>query len=331
MDSIYITLLVHLFWTVSPKWVYVRTGTSDYLFELKNNAIVFNSENISSFKISGELPKTVIIEGDNGTYRGDILIQKGKDGILIFNKIGIDDFLSSVIGGLDPPDTNIESLKARAIAVRSWICSNFKYSHGIIPDSTDLFVYRGIKAETSKTIKAVSDTRYIILTFEGNVIYPLWTHSTGGETVPYNEVFEENREYLISVPDPFSKKSPFFEWESSIWEYSFLRGVGMLDLDSMKIIKKSLHGIAEDIVLFGPNLQHLRGIEIYELFPDKIFSPSFRVQYSGDSLYFIGKGKGYLVGLSLWGAREMAERGKNYKEILEYYFPGCILRQRRRP
>lgn len=331
MDSIYVTLLVHLFWIVSPKWVYIRTGTSDYLFELKNDAIVFNNENYTSFMVSGELPKTVIIDGDSGTYKGDIIIKRGKNGILVFNRIDIDNFLASIIGGIDPPDTNIESLKARAITVRSWLYSNFKQSHGIIPDSTDLYIYRGIKTETLKTRKAVLETKHIVLTFEGKIIYPLWTHSTGGETVPYNEVFEEDRKYLISVPDSFSKGSPFFEWESSIWKYSFLQKVGILSLDSMKVIKKSLHGIAKDIELYGQNTQHLRGIDLYELFPEKIFSPSFEVQCSGDSLYFIGKGKGYLVGLSLWGAREMAERGKKYKEILEYYFPGCIIRERRRP
>jgi len=330
VDSIYITLLVHLFWTVSPKWVYVRTGTSDYLFEFKNNAIIFNNENITSFSVSGELPKTVIIDGDSGTYRGDIFIKKGKDGILVFNRIDMDSFLASIIGSIGPPDTNIESLKARAITVRSWIYSNLKQSHGIIPDSTDLFIYRGIKTETPETRKAVSETKHIVLTFEGNTIYPLWTHSTGGETVPYKEVFEEDREYLISVPDSFSKRSPFFEWESSVWKYSFLQRVGILSLDSIKLIKKSLHGIAKEIELYGQSTQHLRGIDLYELFPEKIFSPSFEVQYSGDSLYFIGKGKGYLVGLSLWGAREMAKKGKKYKEILEYYFPGCLIRERRR-
>lgn len=35
-----------------------------------------------------------------------------------------------------------------------------------------------------------------------------------------------------------------------------------------------------------------------------------------------GKGYGHGVGMSQWGASVMGEQGKNYKEILQFYFPG---------
>lgn len=35
-----------------------------------------------------------------------------------------------------------------------------------------------------------------------------------------------------------------------------------------------------------------------------------------------GKGHGHGVGMSQWGANEMAEKGKTYKEILGHYYPG---------
>ena len=35
-----------------------------------------------------------------------------------------------------------------------------------------------------------------------------------------------------------------------------------------------------------------------------------------------GKGNGHGVGLSQWGANEMAEKGKTYKEIIGHYYPG---------
>ncbi|WP_258000369.1 SpoIID/LytB domain-containing protein [Bacillus sp. Marseille-P3661] len=35
-----------------------------------------------------------------------------------------------------------------------------------------------------------------------------------------------------------------------------------------------------------------------------------------------GKGHGHGVGMSQWGANEMAEKGKSYKQIIQHYYPG---------
>lgn len=40
---------------------------------------------------------------------------------------------------------------------------------------------------------------------------------------------------------------------------------------------------------------------------------------------FSGKGYGHGVGLSQWGAYEMADRGFAYNEILDFYYPGTVL------
>ncbi|WP_245732842.1 SpoIID/LytB domain-containing protein [Salinibacillus kushneri] len=49
---------------------------------------------------------------------------------------------------------------------------------------------------------------------------------------------------------------------------------------------------------------------------------------STENAYIIkGKGYGHGVGMSQWGAQKMAEAGKNYKEIIEFYFPGTDITQ----
>lgn len=48
---------------------------------------------------------------------------------------------------------------------------------------------------------------------------------------------------------------------------------------------------------------------------------------SNASFYKVtGKGFGHGVGMSQWGANEMAEKGKNYKEIIEHYYPGTEIK-----
>jgi len=43
---------------------------------------------------------------------------------------------------------------------------------------------------------------------------------------------------------------------------------------------------------------------------------------------FSGYGWGHGVGMCQWGAKVMAERGKDYKEILKYYYPGTTIEKR---
>ena len=54
-------------------------------------------------------------------------------------------------------------------------------------------------------------------------------------------------------------------------------------------------------------------------------SAAFTVAYdSGENAFdFTTHGYGHGVGLSQYGVKAMAEDGKTWQEILEWYFPGC--------
>jgi stage II sporulation protein D len=53
-----------------------------------------------------------------------------------------------------------------------------------------------------------------------------------------------------------------------------------------------------------------------------IRSALFDVRATADRVRFLGSGSGHGVGLSQWGARELALRGRSYREILTHYYPG---------
>ncbi|MCT8137947.1 SpoIID/LytB domain-containing protein [Anaerobacillus sp. CMMVII] len=47
-----------------------------------------------------------------------------------------------------------------------------------------------------------------------------------------------------------------------------------------------------------------------------------------DDIYIVkGRGYGHGVGMSQWGAQKMAERGKKYQEILQFYYPGTRIKK----
>ena len=52
-------------------------------------------------------------------------------------------------------------------------------------------------------------------------------------------------------------------------------------------------------------------------------SACFTWEESGDAIVFTTKGYGHGVGMSQWGAIEMAKQGYDYIDILEHYYPGA--------
>ena len=51
----------------------------------------------------------------------------------------------------------------------------------------------------------------------------------------------------------------------------------------------------------------------------------FEIEAKDNGLVFKGRGLGHGVGMCQWGAKGMAEEGKKFDEILQYYFPGTQL------
>ena len=58
---------------------------------------------------------------------------------------------------------------------------------------------------------------------------------------------------------------------------------------------------------------------------NQIKSDLYDLKASGNDLLFSGRGSGHGVGLCQEGADAMGQHGKNYREILAFYFPGTAL------
>ena len=52
----------------------------------------------------------------------------------------------------------------------------------------------------------------------------------------------------------------------------------------------------------------------------------FVIRRSGSAFEIKGGGFGHGTGMSQTGANELAQAGKGYEEILQYYFPGTEVR-----
>jgi SpoIID/LytB domain protein len=56
-------------------------------------------------------------------------------------------------------------------------------------------------------------------------------------------------------------------------------------------------------------------------------STLFDIRPTPQGFAFVGSGFGHGVGMSQWGARELARRGASYQRILARFYPGASLSQ----
>lgn len=88
--------------------------------------------------------------------------------------------------------------------------------------------------------------------------------------------------------------------------------------------KKALSAIRQLFYATGLSTEQYEPIELPDFVPSR--EPVVIKPING-SFNFSGRGYGHGVGLSQYGAINMVNDGKNYKEILEFYYPGTELQQ----
>ena len=72
-----------------------------------------------------------------------------------------------------------------------------------------------------------------------------------------------------------------------------------------------------------PNFLVITNGEYTSNYPFQAYAVTFRNHKP--SVEFTGKGFGHGVGMSQWGAKEMAEEGYSFKQILSHFYKGTEL------
>ncbi len=145
-------------------------------------------------------------------YAGKLKIFIRDNDILVVNILGLEKYLSSVVGSEMPAKWPLEALKAQAIASRTYALKQKGNSLYDIDSTNKNQVYIGLEARTYKTTRAVNSTRSLVLTYEKKLINSLFHSSSAGMTENSQDVWQNKFPYLSSVKD-FDKNNPKLRWE----------------------------------------------------------------------------------------------------------------------
>jgi stage II sporulation protein D len=279
-------------------------------------------------------PVKGVIYADKKAYRGFLRIIKAKKGFTVVNVLPIEDYLKGVVPKESSPSWPMESLKAQAVISRTYTYANLN-KHGKegfdMCSQTHCQVYGAIGAEAASSNKAIEATKGEVVTYDGKLAQTVFHANCGGHTEDPKYVWNWSMQtppYLKGVKCKYCANAPHSKWESSL-EEKFIRNklssyrVG--EIKSIKVKGRTPAGSAIDVEILHSKGNLTFNAYKFRLAVDawQIKSTTFEsIEKKGSRFIFRGRGWGHKVGLCQWGAKGMADAGKNYKQILKYYYPG---------
>jgi stage II sporulation protein D len=262
-------------------------------------------------------------------YRGRVLVIPGGNGLTAINYVDLEHYLYSVVGSEMPTSWPIEALKAQSVAARSYVLYHRQRSRNPnfdVGSTTAWQVYGGLEQEAASTQTAVEGTRGQVLTYNGQVIEAVFHSASGGHTENVEDIWSQPIPYLRAVQD-FDAGSPVYQWgvNFSLREFGQrIPGIGNLvaavpvrTTPRGRIVEMRLEGDAGSRIVSGNDLRRALNLR----------STLFSVSIAGNQVQISGRGFGHGVGLSQWGAHNLAQQGYTYQQILGHYYQGVQLSQ----
>jgi len=268
--------------------------------------------------------------------RGVLRVLRTEEGLAVVNELPIEAYLAGTLAREMYAGWSPEALRAQAVASRTYAL----YQRGLrrreiydVVSGTSSQVYGGIESEVPRVTAAVEATRGEILSHRGSPILAAFHSASGGRTASAEEVWGEARPYLPSVSVDDEWDSPSTYWRVRVSGTTLGRAVAALghpigDVRGAKVKRRSESGRVREIQLTGERgTAVVSGRALRQALGESVLqSTLFELRDDGgEGLIFVGSGSGHGVGMSQWGARAMARRGADYREILGAFYPGARL------
>ncbi|MBI2083265.1 MAG: SpoIID/LytB domain-containing protein [Deltaproteobacteria bacterium] len=241
---------------------------------------------------------------------------------LVIKEIPLEAYLMGVLAKEVLPDWPLETLKAQAVASRTYTL--YRKEHPRSPEENfDIEVtvqdqVFALQEEYPPLItQAVQETAGQILQYDGKVFAAFYHSTCGGISEPAESVWSGEAPFPVNQihPDPFCEDSPHSHWSYELDKENEGR---------IEILKRNETG---RVALLDFQSHEVSGNSFREMIGyQKIRSTLFEVEEEKDRILLSGRGSGHGVGLCQWGAKGMGDLGYTYQEILEFYYPGATLK-----
>lgn len=279
----------------------------------------------------------------------EIIVYNTRDNVI--KRMNIEEYIVGVVAAEMPASFSPEALKAQAVAARTYalgravekygssqgnhfgahVCTNPAHCQAWIPKELYQTWYpkSDVDKNWAKVEQAVYETSGLILTYDGEIINPLYHANSGGITEDVQEVWSSvsNVPYLQSVfsegesdYSSFEKKVAFKGdeiREKLMKVYPDIVFMGAISED-MEVVQYTYSQRVKEIRVGSITVPGTKFREIFSL-----ASTQMEIKFLEDDVIEITTyGFGHGVGMSQCGANELAQKGKDFDYILKYYYTG---------
>ena len=298
-------------------------------------------------------------------YRGGLTLRANNGKMMVINSVPLEDYLYGVVPQEVVPSWPAAALEAQAVAARTYALHTMEENKGKLYDvstTTDHQVYNGVSGETQATTNAVNKTKGMVMLYNQRPINALFHSDGGGYTEDSVNVWGSDVPYLKGVKD-FSTGTSTSNWtvttsrqalESKLNAAS--KGVGKLKSIQLtplgkpgqqtsdrgvsgRIKSATFIGTSGKTTVDGDSLRSILGLKstLFDFYVNHNPTTGTGKAYhnftgNNDTVYIKGHGWGHGLGMSQWGAAEMAKRAtpgdtNYYQTILRHYYSGITLKK----
>ncbi len=261
-------------------------------------------------------------------YRGSLMLEVRPDGeVAASNNVSPEAYLRSVVGSEMYSRWPMNALMAQAVAARTYLFY-MAASKGRL-SMLDM-AYKGTAGESRDTDLAVELTRGIIMTYDGRLFPAYFSSTCGGRTCPGQKVFGKSAAAVFqSVPCEWCKASPAYEWKARIPAARIAQALadkGVTQVNTIEPQDTGEDGYATTVLVNGKVSVDANAFRL-AVGAGELKSTRFTVTRDGADFVFAGRGYGHGVGLCQWGAYGLAKAGRDWEQILHYYYFGVELQE----
>jgi len=274
-------------------------------------------------------------------YNGSLTVAMQAGAITVINYVDVDSYVASTLASEISPGWHTESIRAQAIAARTYAIRAAAHASARaydLTDDTSSQVYRGLDGIAPTFSSAVAATSGQVLVAGAAPADVFYSSACGGHTAGSVELTgRAGPSYLNGVADDdaggraYCSAAPYFAWKNSIARDAMARALGVpadrlvgVDVSErwpggrVKRLRVSRTDAADsdyDGRRFYVNVAEALG---YKVLPSSMFD----IVRDGEAFAVTGHGLGHGVGMCQWGARGRADAGMPAAAILAAYFPG---------
>lgn len=268
-------------------------------------------------------------------------------------EMNLEEYVKGVVAAEMPAEFEPDALKAQAVAARTYAVKNMTLFGGSglsgNPGADVSSDYKTSQAWLNaaalkqrwgqekydyywqKVSQAVDGTRGIIATYQGEPINAVFHSTSGDRTASAKEVWGFDYPYLQSVPCKWDQKSPRYadskEITLSELEQRLGSDAGVVSAvqngsaSAAQVLERTESGRVDKVRIGSKTFS---GQEVRDKL--ELRSTNFNVEIGSDKMVFKTQGNGHGVGLCQYGANGMAKEGRDFRQILTYYYVGAGLK-----